>query len=650
MHHSYFPVTLRDLRSRIHFSEIEEGFLRIGDVLVETQYLNHTAPTVGFRISSGGATVAYVTDHEPYWNPSGSVFGHPGDQRHIEFIEGADLVIHDAQYSAQEYPSKIGWGHSTIDYATEVAMVAGARRVALFHHEPVHDDAEIERLERTAKELVKVRRSSTEVFAAAEGMEISVCGDRTAAPRRKRHAVLRRPMGGERILIVSASEPDVAAIRQVLVEDELVVMSAPNVRTALSRAAEISVDLVIIDDRLPDGEGMALVGPIREAAGLPHVPVLLLTEQALGASAQPRSTDAVTDYLAKPFSPPMLRARVSAWLTRTSRQAAPSAAGRDRDEPVRSLPAPEMPSAIAVKRVARGSYASLLAAIPVFQSLSQEHLDRLEACAVEHVFVPGHVLIRQGETAEHVYAILSGQVRIVEMTSEAPLLERFVGELGQGEIVGEMGLLLDRFRTASVVAVERTRCLVFPQRDFAAILQTSSGLAVALLRVMAERLYNVNHLLARSGPDPLTALAGRRSFLDQYRRLAAGARRRCSSVILLLIDVLQLRTINDQFGYAVGDEVLRAVADALVISTRTTDLLARYGGDEFAVLLVDAGMEQVEVITGRVREKLDDLARRRALPSAVRCAIGVAVSQVPPETADELLRDADLDMRRRNTS
>src|SRR2546430_7692497 len=64
MEYSYFPVKLRDLRSRIHFTELDEGFFRVGDVLIETQYLNHTAPTIAYRISSGGASIAYATDHE----------------------------------------------------------------------------------------------------------------------------------------------------------------------------------------------------------------------------------------------------------------------------------------------------------------------------------------------------------------------------------------------------------------------------------------------------------------------------------------------------------------------------------------------------------------------------------------------------------
>src|SRR2546427_5169689 len=88
MQYSYFPVKLHDLRSRIHFTELDEGFFRIGEVLVQTQHLNHTAPTLAYRISSHETTLAYVTDHEPYWRTTGREFQHPGDQRHVAFLEG----------------------------------------------------------------------------------------------------------------------------------------------------------------------------------------------------------------------------------------------------------------------------------------------------------------------------------------------------------------------------------------------------------------------------------------------------------------------------------------------------------------------------------------------------------------------------------
>ena len=84
--------------------------------------------------------VAYVTDHEPFWKSSGPDFQHPGDQRHVEFIRDLDLLIHDAQYSEEEYETKVGWGHSPIGYVQDVALAAGVHRLALFHHDPTHDD------------------------------------------------------------------------------------------------------------------------------------------------------------------------------------------------------------------------------------------------------------------------------------------------------------------------------------------------------------------------------------------------------------------------------------------------------------------------------------------------------------------------------
>ncbi len=642
MQYSYFPVTLRDLRSRIHFTELEEGFLRLGDMTIETQYLNHTSPTISFRISNGGATVAYVTDHEPFWNASGSQFKHPGDQRHIAFLNGADLVIHDAQYSLEEYPGKIGWGHSTVDYATEIAMAAGVKQLALFHHDPLHDDAEIARMEGVARQLVTERGAVLDVLAAAEGLTLGVQGSREAPPPDESSALRRRSIVGERVLIVGATDGESAAIGQALADDGLVVLAAPDQQTGLAQAAEVPPSLMIVDKELAQGDGMALIKQIRSSLNRPGLPVLVLTDET-DASSSRMLVGPADDYLARPIVPPMLRARVRAWLTRSLTAFDDQPQGMEGDRDLSNQSAAGQP----VGKTLVAAYTGLLAAAPLFHSLSQERLTQLVSKAVERVYLPGQTVFRQGESGANIYVVLGGQVRIVEATPEAPLVDRFVGELGQGEIVGEMGLLLDHSRTATVMAVERTRCLMIPEDEFTQALEESPQLAIGLLRMMAARLQSVNRLLARTAPDPLTVLAGRRTFHDQYRRLAAGARRRRSSVILLSLDVLHLKEVNDQFGYAMGDEVLRAVADALVESTRTTDLVSRYGSDEFAALLIDAGYDQVEVIIDRVTQKLTEFSQRRALPRVVECSIGIAVSAVPPESAEELLREADLDMNRR---
>ena len=171
-------------------------------------------------------------------------------------------------------------------------------------------------------------------------------------------------------------------------------------------------------------------------------------------------------------------------------------------------------------------------------------------------------------------------------------------------------------------------------------------MALMLLRLLAGRLYDADRRLARYAPDALTGLASRRAFHDLYQRLAAGARRRGRSVLLIALDVVGFKEINEQYGYGLGDEILRTIADALMEDTRTTDLVARYGSDEFAVLLLDAGRKDTELVLPRVGARLAALARDRGLSVPVQCGVGIAHRRVPPESAEELVREADQDLRR----
>jgi phosphoribosyl 1,2-cyclic phosphodiesterase len=249
MQYAYFPVKLQDLASRIHYTELEEGFFRIGEILIETQYLNHTAPTIGYRISADGATVAYITDHEPFWNSSGPAVHHPGDQRHIDFLRGADLVVHDAQYTNEEYAGKLGWGHSPTDYVTDVALAAGVTRLALFHHDPTHDDDAIKRMEEVQRSRVNSAVSNMDVFAAAEGMAFDVVGKGWGKTIVDVSALERRPIAGGRVMVVTNHHADVSALEQVLTEDQLSLMSMVDGRGALEAAKQISPHLVILNSK-----------------------------------------------------------------------------------------------------------------------------------------------------------------------------------------------------------------------------------------------------------------------------------------------------------------------------------------------------------------------------------------------------------------
>ena len=148
MQSTYFPVTLEQLGATIRYRELVEGRLRIGDIEVTCRYLNHPALTLGYRLEADGAALVYACDHEPHSHALATGVGDflGEDRRHAEFLAGADLVVHDAQYLASEYPQKIGWGHSTIEYACAVARLAKVGQLALTHHDPMRDDAAIDAL------------------------------------------------------------------------------------------------------------------------------------------------------------------------------------------------------------------------------------------------------------------------------------------------------------------------------------------------------------------------------------------------------------------------------------------------------------------------------------------------------------------------
>jgi phosphoribosyl 1,2-cyclic phosphodiesterase len=189
MHFTYFPIPLGELRADMQFCELEEGRIEIEDAVVRTHYLNHTAVCMGYRIEADGAAVAYITDHEPYGvidedghadgddlaGSGGGLRGgaiHGGDRRLIEFVRGVDLLIQDSQYTPHEYAAHRGWGHSGTDYVTDVAVAAGARRAALFHHEPTHADDQIDRMVEYSRQRARAAGSPIDIFAAAEGLEI----------------------------------------------------------------------------------------------------------------------------------------------------------------------------------------------------------------------------------------------------------------------------------------------------------------------------------------------------------------------------------------------------------------------------------------------------------------------------------------------
>eukprot|EP00899_Mesostigma_viride_P027944 jgi/Mesvir1/8334/Mv12596-RA.2 len=147
MQYTYFPITMEAFASVVEFHDLSEETFSIGDITITTLYMNHPAITLGYRIVADGATVLYCTDHEPHCRTladGGTPAPSSADDRHCAFMRGADLLIHDCQYTACEYPQKVGWGHSTLEYVVDMAAHAQVRQVALFHHDPMCSDDEVD--------------------------------------------------------------------------------------------------------------------------------------------------------------------------------------------------------------------------------------------------------------------------------------------------------------------------------------------------------------------------------------------------------------------------------------------------------------------------------------------------------------------------
>ncbi|HTG74227.1 MAG TPA: GGDEF domain-containing protein, partial [Terriglobia bacterium] len=239
-----------------------------------------------------------------------------------------------------------------------------------------------------------------------------------------------------------------------------------------------------------------------------------------------------------------------------------------------------------------------------------------------------------------VYVVLSGRVRVAETLPDNST-DTYVAELRQGEVFGELDVLKERTRSVTVVALEKTECLMIPDVDFLEALRSSPETMMGMVRLMDRRLIEADRSLALYAPDRLTGLPGRRAFHELYKRVSAGPRRRGNSVLLIAVDVVHLKTINDRHGYNIGDEVLRAVADVLVDASRETDLVARYGPDEFAAFLVEAGAEHADIVVRRIQQKFEAAVRDRGLPPESELRIGFAVSEKPPNSVDTLLQAAD---------
>lgn len=173
MRHPYFPVGVGDLAGDFGFHSMSDGEYVIGNAKVICRSVPHIGATNGYRVEADGASVAYIPDHQQPIDGGLDVAAGV-----LELCDGVDLLIHDSQYTPTEFARKAHWGHCTIEYALHVARESGARRLAMFHHDPDHDDDTVDHLLAEARGH-PAGAGVAEILAAYEGLTVAL-SDRTS--------------------------------------------------------------------------------------------------------------------------------------------------------------------------------------------------------------------------------------------------------------------------------------------------------------------------------------------------------------------------------------------------------------------------------------------------------------------------------------
>jgi len=159
----FFPVHMAEFRGELRYHDLQgTDEFQLGGISVKVRTIPHIGNTLGFRVEADGASFAYVPDHQA-----------PVDRSTVsaavlELCDGVDLLVHDAQYTEDEFVELSDWGHSTPAYAVRVATEAGARRLDMFHHDPGHTDRQIDGMLRAARQVAQAT-GKVEVHAAKEG-------------------------------------------------------------------------------------------------------------------------------------------------------------------------------------------------------------------------------------------------------------------------------------------------------------------------------------------------------------------------------------------------------------------------------------------------------------------------------------------------
>lgn len=298
---------------------------------------------------------------------------------------------------------------------------------------------------------------------------------------------------------------------------------------------------------------------------------------------------------------------------------------------------------------------SLLEGLELFRGVRPDDIQELLQSCDRRDLEDGELLLSPGEKNEHVFIVLAGSVNVHVGSPDTPPL----ATMEVGACVGEMSIIEDRDPSAFVVGAEPTHLLVIHQTVLWDMVNASHEFAKNLLVVLSERVRSHNRVIAdnygelrkferHATTDALTGLGNRHAMEEAFQREIQRCEQGDKPVSLVMIDVDNFKLFNDRFGHIAGDRALSAVASILKHQFRPRDVIVRYGGDEFAVLLPEVDEKLALSVAERVRKAVsgetgdsDD----SLIQIPIKLSMGVA-EIAPDGVLSTLIRDADAALYR----
>ena len=298
---------------------------------------------------------------------------------------------------------------------------------------------------------------------------------------------------------------------------------------------------------------------------------------------------------------------------------------------------------------------SLLEGLELFRGVSPDDVQDLLQNCERRDLGDGELLLSPGEKNEHVFIVLSGSLNVHVGSPDAPVL----ATMDVGACVGEMSIIEDRDPSAFVIGAEPTHLLLIHQSVLWDMVNASHEFAKNLLVVLSERVRSHNHVIADSygelrkferhaTTDALTGLSNRHTMEELFEREIKRCEKDDLPISLIMIDIDNFKVFNDHFGHVAGDRALSAVATILKHQFRPRDVLVRFGGDEFAILLPEVDEELGLTVADRVREIVsgdtgDGSDSLIQIP--IKISMGVAVHN-KGDSLSSLIRAADAALYR----